>query len=59
LIFTFYFTVVFLENEMLYGAAFPMSDEALSDEFVLPIGKAKIEREGTHILSTLPISIYP
>jgi len=31
--------VVFLENEILYGAAFDMSDEALSNEFVLPIGK--------------------
>lgn len=41
--------VVFLENELLYGSAFEMSDEALSDEFVLPIGKAKIEREGKHV----------
>ncbi|OWF34700.1 pyruvate dehydrogenase E1 component subunit beta, mitochondrial-like [Mizuhopecten yessoensis] len=41
--------VVFLENELLYGTAFEMSDEALSDEFVLPIGKAKIEREGKHV----------
>ena len=36
--------VVFLENEILYGTAFPVSDEVLSEEFVLPIGKAKIER---------------
>jgi pyruvate dehydrogenase E1 component beta subunit len=41
--------VVFLENELLYGVAFPMSDEALSDNFVIPFGKAKIEREGQHI----------
>ncbi|GBP62334.1 Pyruvate dehydrogenase E1 component subunit beta, mitochondrial, partial [Eumeta japonica] len=41
--------VVVLENEMLYGVAFPMSDEALSPDFVLPIGKAKIERPGQHI----------
>ncbi|XP_060082207.1 pyruvate dehydrogenase E1 component subunit beta, mitochondrial-like [Ylistrum balloti] len=41
--------VVFLENELLYGTAFEMSDEALSDEFVLPIGKCKIEREGNHV----------
>lgn len=26
-----------------------MSDEALSDNFVLPIGKAKIERAGSHM----------
>lgn len=41
--------VVFLEDEILYGIPFPMSDEALSPDFVLPIGKAKIEREGKHI----------
>lgn len=41
--------VVFLENELLYGVQYPMSDEALSKEFVLPIGKAKIERVGKHI----------
>lgn len=41
--------VVFLENELLYGTAFPISDEALSKDFVLPIGKAKIERPGKHV----------
>ncbi|XP_034828335.1 pyruvate dehydrogenase E1 component subunit beta, mitochondrial [Maniola hyperantus] len=41
--------VVFLEDELLYGVPFPMSDEALSSDFVLPIGKAKIERPGNHI----------
>ena len=41
------FVVVFLENEMMYNERMPMSDEALSDNFVLPIGKAKIERAGT------------
>jgi pyruvate dehydrogenase E1 component beta subunit len=41
--------VVFLENEMLYGIAFPMSPEAMSDEFLLPIGKAKVEREGSDV----------
>ena len=39
--------VVVLENELLYGTAFPMSDEAQSPNFTIPIGKAKIEREGT------------
>ncbi|MPC22818.1 Pyruvate dehydrogenase E1 component subunit beta, mitochondrial [Portunus trituberculatus] len=33
----------------MYGTAFPVTDEVLSNEFVLPIGKAKIEREGSHI----------
>jgi len=41
--------VVFLENEMLYGVSFPMSAEAMSDNFTLPIGKAKVEREGSDV----------
>lgn len=41
--------VVFLENEILYGESFEVSEEALSPDFVLPIGKAKIEREGSDI----------
>ncbi|XP_043253258.1 pyruvate dehydrogenase E1 component subunit beta, mitochondrial [Colletes gigas] len=41
--------VVVLENEILYGIQYPMSDEALSKDFVLPIGKAKIERAGKHV----------
>jgi pyruvate dehydrogenase E1 component beta subunit len=41
--------VVFLENEMLYGVSFPMSSEAMSDNFILPIGKAKVEREGSDV----------
>ncbi|KAK5650011.1 hypothetical protein RI129_001040 [Pyrocoelia pectoralis] len=41
--------VVFLENELLYGVQFPMSDEALSKDFIIPIGKAKIEKPGKHI----------
>ncbi|EER28265.1 pyruvate dehydrogenase E1, beta subunit [Coccidioides posadasii str. Silveira] len=38
--------VVFLENELMYGQVFPMSEAAQKDDFVLPIGKAKIERPG-------------
>ncbi|KAI1971520.1 pyruvate dehydrogenase E1, beta subunit [Ophidiomyces ophidiicola] len=38
--------VVFLENELMYGQMFPMSEAAQKDDFVLPIGKAKIERPG-------------
>ena len=37
--------VVFLENELLYGVEFDISEEALAPDFVLPIGKAKVERE--------------
>lgn len=39
--------VVVLENELLYGVSFPLSDEAQSPDFVIPIGKAKIEKPGT------------
>ena len=38
---------IVLENELLYGQSFPVSEDVLSKDFVLPIGKAKIEREGT------------
>lgn len=41
--------VVVLENELLYGQAFPMSEAAQKDDFVLPIGKAKIERVGKDV----------
>ncbi|KAF7272766.1 pyruvate dehydrogenase E1 beta subunit [Rhynchophorus ferrugineus] len=44
--------VVCLENEILYGTAFPMSDEALEKDFLIPIGKAKIEKPGKHITIT-------
>lgn len=37
---------VVLENEMLYGEKFEVSEEFSSPDFVLPIGKAKIERTG-------------
>jgi pyruvate dehydrogenase E1 component beta subunit len=41
--------VVFLENEILYNQAFEVSDDVLSKDFVLPIGKAKIERAGGNV----------
>lgn len=41
--------VVFLENEMVYGVQYPVSDQVLDKEFVLPIGKAKIQRPGKHV----------
>lgn len=41
--------VVVLENELLYGVPFPMSPEAQSKDFVIPLGKAKIEREGKDV----------
>ncbi|XP_031568644.1 pyruvate dehydrogenase E1 component subunit beta, mitochondrial-like [Actinia tenebrosa] len=41
--------VVVLENEIMYGVPFEMSDEAMSSDFLIPLGKAKIERQGSHI----------
>ncbi|KAL1554000.1 pyruvate dehydrogenase (acetyl-transferring) [Salvia divinorum] len=41
--------VVFLENELLYGESFPVSAETLDSSFCVPIGKAKIEREGKDV----------
>jgi pyruvate dehydrogenase E1 component beta subunit len=38
--------VIFLENEILYGQTF---DCPTDPDFVLPIGKAKIERAGTQV----------
>jgi pyruvate dehydrogenase E1 component beta subunit len=34
---------------MLYGQSFSVSPEVLSDDFLLPIGKAKVEREGSDV----------
>jgi pyruvate dehydrogenase E1 component beta subunit len=38
--------VIFLENEILYGQTF---DCPVDEDFIVPIGKAKIERAGTHV----------
>ena len=38
--------VIFLENEILYGQSFDVPDDP---DFVLPIGKAKIERPGKDV----------
>jgi len=38
--------VIFLENEILYGHTF---DCPTAEDFVLPIGRAKIERAGEHV----------
>ena len=38
--------VIFLENEILYGQQFDVPDDP---EFILPIGKAKIERVGKDV----------
>jgi pyruvate dehydrogenase E1 component beta subunit len=41
--------VCVLESELLYGEPFPMTAQEMSKDFVLPIGKAHIEREGSDI----------
>ncbi|MBT6826978.1 MAG: pyruvate dehydrogenase complex E1 component subunit beta, partial [Rhodospirillales bacterium] len=38
--------IIFLENEILYGQSFDVPDDP---DFVLPIGKAKVERVGTDV----------
>ncbi len=38
--------VIFLENEILYGQSFQVPE---GDDFVLPIGKAAVKREGTDV----------
>jgi pyruvate dehydrogenase E1 component beta subunit len=38
--------VIFLENEMLYGQHFECPEDP---DFILPIGRAKIERPGKHV----------
>src|SRR5471030_730836 len=38
--------VIFLENEILYGKTFPVPK---LDDFVLPIGKARVVREGSDV----------
>uniref|UniRef100_A0A915K6Q9 Pyruvate dehydrogenase E1 component subunit beta n=1 Tax=Romanomermis culicivorax TaxID=13658 RepID=A0A915K6Q9_ROMCU len=41
--------VVILEDELLYGIAFPLSDEAMNENFTIPFGHAKIERTGADV----------
>ncbi len=38
--------IIFLENEILYGQSFPLPD---AQDFTIPIGQAKVERQGTHV----------
>lgn len=44
--------VCFLENEYLYGKEFEVGDDFFDEDFVLPIGQAKIERPGSHVTIT-------
>ncbi|MEM7679630.1 MAG: pyruvate dehydrogenase complex E1 component subunit beta [Pseudomonadota bacterium] len=38
--------IVFLENELLYGETF---EAPANDDYIIPIGRAKIEREGSDV----------
>jgi pyruvate dehydrogenase E1 component beta subunit len=44
--------VIFLECEMMYASEFEVPAHVANPNFVLPIGKAKIEREGTDVTIT-------
>lgn len=44
--------VVVLENEMMYGVTFDVPDHVMDKDFLIPIGKAKIERPGTDVTIT-------
>jgi pyruvate dehydrogenase E1 component beta subunit len=41
--------VVILEHELMYGVSMEVSKEAMDADFVIPFGKAKIERAGTDV----------
>ena len=41
--------VVFLENEIMYNEAFEVPDNVMDKDYVIPIGKAKIMREGKDV----------
>jgi pyruvate dehydrogenase E1 component beta subunit len=41
--------IIFLENEIMYGQSFQVPDDP---DFVVPIGKAKVERAGRHVTIT-------
>jgi pyruvate dehydrogenase E1 component beta subunit len=41
--------VCVLENEMMYGVEFPISPGVADKDFVLPIGKAKVMKEGADV----------
>jgi len=41
--------VIFLESEIAYNYKFDLSDEAASPDYVIPLGKAHIERPGNDV----------
>jgi pyruvate dehydrogenase E1 component beta subunit len=41
--------VIFLENEILYGQSFEVPDGPGAEDWIVPIGKAKVVRSGTDV----------
>lgn len=41
--------VACLENEIMYGRTFPMTDNLADPDFTIPIGEAKVERPGKDV----------
>jgi len=41
--------VAVLENEVMYNSSFEVSEEAMDHDFLIPLGKAKVMREGKDI----------
>lgn len=44
--------VVFLENEIMYGDAFEISEEVMNKDFLIPFGKCKIVKTGKDVTIT-------
>ncbi len=40
---------MFLENELMYGQSFEVSDDVMGADFTLPLGKAKVMRKGQDV----------
>ena len=49
--------VIFLENEIAYGITHEVYDQVLKDDYVVPIGKSRIVKEGCD-LTIVTFSIY-
>ena len=49
--------VVFLENEILYGESFPVTDQVMDKDFVQPIGKAKVRSDTPSLIALAPHSL--
>jgi pyruvate/2-oxoglutarate/acetoin dehydrogenase E1 component len=51
--------VCVLENELLYGLSFPMSEEAMSDDFVIPVRHSNPWDNSDIAILTPPSSARP